>query len=319
VPVHAVENYLARLIKMGESVAVAEQVGDVATAKGPVERKVLRVVTPGTVTDSELLDDRADTVLLALARSARQRASWGLAWLSVSSGQLGLTECGERELAGWLARLNPAEVLVDGEALPSALLQSAAARTQRPAWQFDAALGVRKLCEQLRVSSLAGFKAENLSHAHAAAAALLSYAEHTQGRALAHVHTLKVERATDLIELPPTTHRNLELTQTLRGERAPTLLSLLDTCRSGMGSRALRQWLIAPSQDRSIASARHAAIAQLQTQGFEPLREALRGVSDVERITARVALRQVRPRELAGLRSTLANLPALRALAPQGI
>ena len=318
VPVHAVESYLAKLIKLGESVAVAEQVGEAAATKGLVERKVIRVVTPGTVTDSELLDDRADTVLLALAVGPKARATLGLAWLSVSSGQLGLTECGERELAGWLARLNPAEVLVDRDELPAALVQSKAARTQRPAWQFDAALGVRKLCEQLHVSTLAGYKADNLGVAHAAAAALLSYAEHTQGRALAHVHTLKVERATDLIDLPPTTHRNLELTETLRGERAPTLLSLLDTCRTGMGSRALRQWLIAPSQDRRIASARHAAIAQMQAQGIDTLRDALRGVSDVERITARVALRQVRPRELAGLRATLNNLPNLRPSVPQG-
>ncbi|NDY90816.1 DNA mismatch repair protein MutS [Ideonella livida] len=322
VPVHAVENYLARLIRLGESVAVAEQVGDVATAKGPVERKVVRVVTPGTVTDSELLDERSDTVLLALARSPRQRATYGLAWLSVAGGQLGLTECGERELAGWLARLTPAEVLVTGheapEALPEALRQHKAPRTPRPAWQFDAALGVRKLQEQLKVGTLVGFGAQDLGVAHAAAAALLSYAEHTQGRALAHVQTLKVERASELLDLPPSTHRNLELTETLRGERAPTLLSLLDTCRTGMGSRALRQWLTAPLRDRSPALARQTAIARLLAAGFEPLREAMRGISDVERITARIALRQVRPRELSGLRQTLLDLPSLAAATPGG-
>lgn len=318
VPVHAVETYLARLIRCGESVAVAEQVGDVASAKGPVDRQVVRVVTPGTVTDSELLDDRADTVLLALARDRKgPGALYGLAWLSVASGQLGLAECAQRDLAGWLARLAPAELLWDGEELPAALLASRATRTQRPAWQFDAGLGLRKLCEQLRVATLAGYNAQDMVCAQAAAAALLSYAEHTQGRALAHVCTLDVQRSSELIELPPTTHRNLELTETLRGEKSPTLLSLLDSCRSGMGSRALRHWLTHPMRDRQQASQRHDAIAELlATPGLQGLRDSLRHASDVERITARIALRQVRPRELAGLRQTLLQLPELRTQVP---
>ena len=315
VPVHSVESYLARLIKLGEPVAIAEQVGDVATAKGPVERKVVRVVTPGTVTDTELMAERADTLLLALHR---QRATWGMAWLGLSSGQLGLTECGERELPAWLARLDPAEILHDGGDLPAAVLQARAARTARPAWQFDATLGTRKLCTQLQVASLAGFNAQDLKAAQAAAAALLSFAEHTQGQALAHVRSLTVENASELLELPPATHRNLELVQTLRGEDSPTLLSLLDSCRTGMGSRLLRHWMTHPTRERSGAAARHDSIAQLIASGFEPLRDALRGISDVERITARVALRQVRPRELSGLRATLAALPALRSVAPTG-
>ena len=235
VPVHSVDGYLAKLIKLGEPVAIAEQVGDVATAKGPVERKVVRVVTPGTVTDSELLADKHDALLLAVSCVTRRGvACYGLAWLGLSNGQLGMTECAERELAGWLARLNAAEALVDRDQVPAALAQSRVALTHRPAWQFDAALGQRKLCEQLRVASLSGFNAQDMAVAQAAAAALLSYAEHTQGQALAHVRTLTVERASDLLDLPPTTHRNLELTQTLRGDDAPTLLSLLDTCRTGL-------------------------------------------------------------------------------------
>jgi DNA mismatch repair protein MutS len=315
VPVHSVEAYLARLIKLGEAVAVAEQVGDVATAKGPVERKVVRVVTPGTVTDSALMAERADTLLLALHV---QRGRVGLAWLGLSSGRLGLGECAERELASWLARLDPAEMLFEGQALPAAALAQRGARTPRPSWQFDATLGQRKLCAQLKVASLAGYGAQDLSLAHAAAAALLSFAEHTQGQALSHVARLEVERAGDLLELPPATHRNLELTQTLRGEDAPTLLSLLDSCRSGMGSRGLRHWLTHPQRERSAATQRHEAIACLLDRGFEPLRDALRHVSDVQRITARIALRQVRPRELAGLRFTLQSLPALAAAAPTG-
>ena len=315
VPVHALENYLAKLVRLGEAVAIAEQVGDVATAKGPVERKVVRVVTPGTVTDSGLMAERADTLLLSLHR---QRQTWGLAWLGLASGRLGLSECSEAELGAWLARLAPAELLHDGAGLPAAALQGACARTARPAWQFDAALGERKLCEQLQVAGLAGFGAQGLPVAHAAAAALLAYAEHTQGQALAHVRGLQVARADALIELPPATHRNLELVQTLRGEDAPTLLSLLDSCRTGMGSRCLRHWLLHPARARAEASARHEALAALIGVGFEPLRAALRGISDVERSVARIALRSVRPRELAGLRATLLALPALRAAAPGG-
>ncbi|MDE2094861.1 MAG: DNA mismatch repair protein MutS, partial [Burkholderiales bacterium] len=315
VPVHSVEAYLAKLIRMGEAVAICEQVGDVATAKGPVERKVVRVVTPGTVTDTELLADKSDALLLAVSRQGK---TFGLAWLALTRGELGLTECTEAELGAWLARLSVAEVLVDRDQVPAALLQARTTITHRPAWQFDAALGARKLCEQLRVASLAGFNAHELRAAHAAASALLSFAEHTQGQALAHVRTLSVQRASDLLDLPPTTHRNLELTRTLRGDDAPTLLSLLDTCRTGMGSRALRHWLTHPQRDRTVATQRHDAIEALQAAHLEGLRDALRGISDVERITARIALRQVRPRELAGLRATLQALPALRALVPIG-
>jgi DNA mismatch repair protein MutS len=244
-----------------------------------------------------------------------------LAWLALASGQLGLSECSERELSAWLARLTPAEVLVsaetEAELRPAALRALSVPQIGRPAWQFDRALGERKLREQLQVAHLAGFNAQDLGTAHAAAAALLSYAEHTQGRALSHVNSLTVERATDLLELPPATHRNLELTQTLRGEAAPTLLSGLDTCRTGMGSRLLRHWLTHPLRDRAVARGRHAAIAALlDARAAEPLRDALRHVSDVQRITARTALRQVRPRELAGLRETLAQLPSLRAAVP---
>ena len=315
VPVHSVEGYLAKLIRMGEAVAICEQVGDVATAKGPVERKVVRVVTPGTVTDTELLADKSDALLLAVSKQGK---TFGLAWLALTGGELGLTECTEPELGAWLARLGAAEVLVDRDHVPAALLQARTTITHRPAWQFDAALGARKLCEQLRVASLAGFNAHELRAAHAAASALLSFAEHTQGQALAHVRALSVQRASDLLDLPPTTHRNLELTRTLRGDDAPTLLSLLDTCRTGMGSRALRHWLTHPQRDRTVATQRHDAIEALQAAHLEGLRDALRGISDVERITARVALRQVRPRELTGLRATLQALPALRTLVPIG-
>jgi len=318
VPVHALETHLARLLKCGVSVAVAEQVGEVGASKGPVERKVVRVVTPGTVTDAELLADRAETLVLAVHR---QRTTFGLAWLGVASGALGLTECAERDLPGWLARLAPAELLHDGSAgtqSVAAIQALRCARTARPPWQFDSALGLRKLCAQLRVATLAGYNAQDLTAAHAAAAALLSYAEHTQGQALAHVQGLAVGRAQELLDLPPSTLRNLELTQTLRGEDAPTLLSLLDTCRTGMGSRLLRHWLTHPARARTAAAERHDTLVRLMDSRLEALRERLRGISDVERITARIALRQARPRELSGLRATLQAMPDLLALAPEG-
>lgn len=311
VPVHALESYLARLVKLGEAVAIAEQVGEVGASKGPVERKVVRVVTPGTVTDSELLAERQETVLLAVHAN---RARVGLAWLALAEGRLGLGECTEAELPSWLARLVPAEILVSTEGAPMAVRQGVVSVVNRPAWQFDTELGLRKLHELLGVTTLAGFNAHELPRAHAAAAALVSYAEHTSGgakSALGHVKSLHVDKASELLELPPATLRNLELTQTLRGEAAPTLLSLLDTCRTGMGSRQLRHWLTHPMRERQDATERHDAIAVLAAHDPEPLRQALRGVSDVQRIVARIALRQVRPRELAGLRDTLALLPQL--------
>jgi DNA mismatch repair protein MutS len=317
VPAQALETYLAKLIKLGESVAIAEQVGDVATAKGPVERKVTRVVTPGTVTDGELLAERSDTTLLALARDARGQRC-GLAWLSLASGRCSLAECKVDELPSWLSRIEPAEVLLDESEAPAALQSHGAPRTMRPAWHFDAALGRRKLCETLQVAHLAGFGADDCTLAHAAAAALLGYAERTQGSGALHVVELRVERSGELLELPPTTLRNLEITQTLRGEESPTLLSLLDRCATGMGSRLLRHWLTHPPRERAPALARLAAIDVLSSANVSALHDALRGVSDVERTTARLALRQVRPRELAGLRATLHALPKLRALTPHG-
>ena len=306
VPFHALENYLARLIKLGESVAICEQVGDVATAKGPVERKVVRVVTPGTLLDAELLDDKTESILLAVHQGARNTC--GLAWLSVTQGEIHLAQCASSELETWLARIAPSELLYNVDVTPAFELRLRTwrcAASARPAWQFDAALGARRLLEQLKVASLATWHAEALGEAHAAASALLGYAEHTQGRALSHVQGLQVVRSGELIDLPLTTRRNLELTQTLRGEGSPTLFSLLDTCTTGMGSRALKSWLLSPRRDRAQAASRLEAIAQLRGGAQQTLRARLKGSSDVERITARIALRQVRPRELVALQLTL--------------
>ncbi|WP_313077240.1 DNA mismatch repair protein MutS [Melaminivora sp.] len=329
VPFHALEQHLARLIRLGESVAIAEQVGEVGAGKGPVERKVVRVVTPGTLTDSELLPDKSEALLLALHQGARRRL--GLAWLSVTQGVVHLAECAEGELPGWLARIAPSEVIHAASAAPALAQQLAALRQGgqldspacgRPDWQFDAGLGQRQLLAQLGAASLDAWDASDLPLAHAAAAALLHYAEHTQGRALPHVQGLHVQRAGELIELPATTRRNLELTRTLRGEDSPTLLSLLDTCMTGMGSRLLRTWLLEPRRERTEARRRLAATAALRgdgagTQPWRTLREQLRGVCDAERISARIALLQVRPRELVALASTLRKTELL-AVAPCG-
>ncbi len=308
VPFHSVETYLARLVKLGESVAICEQVGDVATAKGPVERKVVRVVTPGTLTDAALLNDKTESLLLAVHQGPRNRC--GLAWLSVTQAQLQLAECAGAALEGWIARIGPSELIYSAEVSPAFEQRLQAARAgaplaPRPAWQFDSALGERRLLEHLHAASLSAWGADALAQAHAAASALLGYAEHTQGRALSHVQALQVQRADDLIDLPLSTRRNLELVQTLRGEDTPTLFSLLDTCLTGMGSRQLKRWLLEPRRDRADARQRLDAIAELRSGLGQTLRARLKGTSDVERITARVALRQVRPRELVALRQTL--------------
>jgi len=332
VPFHAVDAYLGRLIKLGESVAICEQVGEVGASKGPVERKVMRVVTPGTLTDAELLQDKSESLLLAV--HAGSRNSCGLAWLSVTGAELRLAECPADALEAWIARIAPSEVLYSAEVTPAFENRLKSARAAqpftlsvRPAWQFDGALGERKLCEQLASASLSAWNAEGLGNAHAAASALLGYAEHTQGRALPHLQRLTVERDGDLIELPPATRRNLELVQTLRGEDSPTLFSLIDTCMTGMGSRLLKRWLLSPRRERGEAQARLDAIGALQAPAlggssapWRTLREQLKNTSDVERIAARIALRQVRPRELVALRLALAKAeqlaPALPGAAP---
>jgi DNA mismatch repair protein MutS len=334
VPFHALENYLARLIKMGESVAIAEQVGEVGVTKGPVERKVVRVVTPGTLTDTELLSDKSESLLMAVHQAPRARC--GLAWLSVTQGRVFLAECAHDELGAWLARVAPSELIYSAgvtdrfEQQLQLLRQSGAftcPMSPRPDWQFDGALGVRKLLEHLGAASLQAWSAHDLGEAHAAAAALLQYAEHTQGRQLTHVHSVQVQRGDDLIDLPASTRRNLELVKTLRGDDAPTLFSLLDTCMTGMGSRLLKTWLLEPRRDRTEARQRLSATTALRGAGgagggsgpWATLRSELKGVSDVERITARIALRQVRPRELVGLGKTLqkAELLALNGQAPE--
>jgi len=310
VPFHAMEGYLAKLIRCGESVAICEQVGEVGASKGPVERKVVRVVTPGTLTDSELLSEKSESMLMAVHQGPRNRC--GLAWLSVTQGVVFLAECAPDEVADWVGRVAPSELAYSAgvtttfeERLKRLRHGSSVFLTSRPEWQFDSGLGQKKLLDALQAASLTSWNAQDLPQAHAAAAALLGYAEHTQGRSLTHIHSVQVQRDDALIDLPPTTRRNLELVQTLRGEDSPTVFSLLDTCMTGMGSRLLKRWLLEPQRERTEAQHRLQAITTLKARLWQTLRGQLKGCADVERISARTALRQVRPRELVALVMTL--------------
>jgi DNA mismatch repair protein MutS len=319
VPYHAVEQYLAKLIRIGESVAICEQIGDPATAKGPVERKVTRIVTPGTVTDAGLLEAKRDCLLVALAPAKQQV---GLAWLDLAGGQLHLRDLPATDLAAELERLAPSELLYPegmDRGVGVAWRDGVPARALPP-WQFDADAAVRRLTAQLGTHDLTAFGVADAPLAVQAAGALLHYAQATQptpSASLPHVRTLAVERADDHLALDAATRRNLEITETLRGEPAPTLLSLLDACTTAAGSRLLRHWLANPLRTREGPIARHAAIAALIAA--PPVRQALvaalKRTVDVGRIAARIALGTARPRDLAGLRDTLSGLPSLAAAA----
>ncbi|MFC0252985.1 DNA mismatch repair protein MutS [Massilia consociata] len=319
VPFHSLDGYLAKLVKIGESCAICEQIGDPALSKGPVERKVVRVVTPGTLTDSDLLPEKADRPLLAMCLlSQRKNVTVGLAWLSLASGVLRLMEfsgdvrAAEARLAHELERISPAEILrADCADLFEA---EPVAHTNRvPEWHFDVLKGHQSLLDQLGVATLTGFGADGMGAAFGAAGALLRYAQSTQGRSLGHVKSLACETENEYIGLDAATRRNLELTETIRGQEAPTLFSLLDGCRTAMGSRMLRHWLHHARRNQAMARSRHEAIAALaQADAMGGLSSTLANVPDIERITTRIALLSARPRDLSCLRDGLKQLPALR-------
>jgi len=311
VPFHAVEQYLAKLVKLGESVAICEQIGDPATAKGPVERKVMRIVTPGTLTDAALLDDKRDNVLLAVTGNQR---TLGLAWMSLAAGTFRATEIPPARLASEIERLRPAEILVAETGAPPLTLPpgSEIALRRVPDWQFDRDTAARALAAQFGTRDLAAFGLDEAPLATAAAGALLAYARITQGTAIAHLDAIQLERESEYVRMDAATRRNLELTETYRGEPAPTLLSVLDVCATSMGSRRLRHALHHPLTDTIRRTARLDAVETLLAGGVrEAVRAQLQDCADVERITARVALGNARPRDLAGLRDTLVRLPAI--------
>jgi len=307
VPYHAAEQYLARLVKLGESVAICEQIGDPATSKGPVERKVVRIVTPGTLTDSALLDEKRDSLLLAVHE---HQGKLGLAWLNLASGQFFICETTAENLPAELERLQPSEILHAENTRPQA--NNHAALKTLPDWHFELETSRRALCQQFATLDLAGFGCDDFTVGLEAAGALLGYAKLTQGQAISHLRVLQVYSADRYVRMDAATRRNLEITQTLRGEPAPTLLSLLDTCATNMGSRLLHHWLHHPLRDRAVLRARLDAVEKLG-ELFSSVHEQLKPSVDVERITARIALRSARPRDLSGLRDTLLTLPQLHA------
>lgn len=329
IPYHSLEPYLVKLLKIGESAAICEQIGDPATSKGPVERKVMRVITPGTLTDTDLLPEKSERPLLALClQTQRKTVSVGLAWLSLASGALKLMEFStdDKALVGRLLheleRISPAEILISAgtNLLDERRHEFSGKFAEVPDWHFDIKQGQKSLQEQLNTSSLTGFGIENITTAIGAAGALLRYAESTQGRGLKHVNALTLETENEFIGLDTATRRNLELTETLRGQESPTLFSLLDHCRTAMGSRLLRHWLHHAKRDQHIARSRHQAIhALLQADATSGLSTTLSPIPDIERITTRIALQTARPRDLAALRDGLQHLGTVRSYVAMSI
>jgi DNA mismatch repair protein MutS len=311
VPVQTLDTYLSRAVRKGESVAICEQVGDPAKSKGPVEREVVRVVTPGTVTDDALLEARRDTLLAALSSSGDR---FGLAWLELASGRFHALEAtGLEALAAELERLRPAELLVPEDAPAVVRSGSAGAVRERPPWHFEAGSAERQLTEQFRTRDLAGFGLAHKPLAVGAAGCLLNYVRETQKSALPHLRGIRCEERDEALQLDAATRRNLELDASLSGRPESTLLSVLDHTATAMGGREMRRWIQRPLRPRAPREHRLQAIeAFLDTGLHQAVHALLRQVGDVERILARVALRSARPRDLAGLRDALGLLPELQ-------
>lgn len=312
VPFHAVDSYLARLVRKGESVAICEQLTDPGISKGPIERAVVRIVTPGTVTDTALLEERQDTLVAAVARDG---ARFGLAWLDLAAGRFTVLESeGRHSLAGELERLKPAELLLAEGPGEQLIVGSGTALRRQPPWHFELASASRLLTDQLGTLDLKGFGADELPLAIAAAGALLQYVRDTQKSALPHIRALRVEERGEALALDAASRRNLELDASLSGREDATLFAVIDSCVTAMGSRQLRRWLNRPLTSQPLLRERYEAVGTLlETRPFEGVRGALRSVGDVERILSRVALRSARPRDLVQLRSSLAALPGVRA------
>jgi DNA mismatch repair protein MutS len=308
VPFHAIEQYLARLIKAGESVVIAEQVGEVGVDKGPVRREVVRIVTPGTATDEALLDPRSQSLLAAVC-STRER--FGLAWLELSSGRFSVLETARlNDLTAELQRLRASELLAPEGAMPE--LPGPTPR-MRPVWHFDPTSAYRLLTEQFQTKDLRGFGCEDMSAAIGAAGALLQYVQETQKAALPHLTGLRSENPDETLILDAATRRNLEIDRSISGSHDFTLLSVIDRCVTHMGSRALHRWMTRPLRQKPALEARYQAVASLLDDGgYKTLRDALKDIADMERILARVALRSARPRDLVGLSQSLSALPGIQ-------
>lgn len=308
-PYHAAEQYLAKLSKMGEAVAICEQVGDPATSKGPVAREVVRILTPGTLTDAALLDETRDNTLLCIAKGD---GVLGLARLNLASGEFVLSEIAPGHLSQELERIHPAELITGDDHVSEVLQQARCAKKRLAPWQFDLESAQRSLSQQFNTHDLGGFGCAEMPVAVAAAGALLDYVKNTQRTALPHIAGLRVEQTNHYLQLDAATRRNLEIDTTIRGEASPTLYSLLNSTRTAMGARLLRHWLHHPLRHQLVIQQRHLAVAELREQSLESaLQQALHPIGDIERMTARVALRSARPRDLSGLRDSLLQLPSL--------
>ena len=326
VPYHAAESYLAKLVRLGESIAICEQIGDPATSKGPVERQVTRIITPGTVSDEALLRERQDNVTVAIAEHP---SHYGVAILDITSGRFQILEVANKEeLHSEIERLNPAEILINessftnnggdadqpnaNEKILSFLVNRAGLR-RRPPWEFELSTSIRLLTQQFQTHDLAGFGCESLSVALCAAGCLLQYAKSTQRTALPHIRSLQVIQQNDYLLLDAATRRNLELLNNLNGSSDHTLITVLDHTANAMGSRLLRRWINQPLRDHNLVKQRLDAIQTLlDSQQIMVIHELLHEIGDIERILARVALRSARPRDLAHLRDALATLPTAR-------
>ncbi len=311
IPHHSAEGYLAKLVKLGESVVICEQIGDPATSTGPVERQVVRIITPGTISDEALLDERRDNLLMAVLGDERL---FGLAVLDISSGRFSV-----QEIAGWenllaeLDRLNPAELLIPDDWPQGLPAEKRRGSRRRAPWDFDRDSAFKSLCQQFATQDLKGFGCENLTLAIGAAGCLLGYAKETQRTALPHLRSLRHERQGDTVILDGASRRNLELDTNLSGGRDNTLQSVMDRCQTAMGSRLLTRWLNRPLRDRAVLEARQDSITcLLERYRFEQLQPQLKDIGDLERILARIGLRNARPRDLARLRDALGALPELQ-------
>ena len=315
VPYHALDNYLARLVRQGESAAICEQVSEPTPGKGIVDRKVVRVVTPGTITEEALLESRSENLLAALAGSGNKLA---LAWLELASGRFLVRQLGSlEEVEAQLERLQPAELLVE-DGLELAFADADRTRL-RPPWKFDPQQMEKLLCEQFETSDLRGFGVEDMPVAVMAAGVLLDYVQETQRTALPHLRRLALELEDEFLHLDAISRRNLEIETSMSGEKRATLVNVIDSSVTAMGGRLLRRWLGSPLRNRARLARRHTAIgALLSGHQYEPFRDQLRGVGDVERILSRIALKTARPRDLTTLRHALGVMPLLAEVSAGG-
>lgn len=321
VPFHSVERYLARLVELGRSAAICEQIGDPATSKGPVERQIVRIVTPGTVSDEALLKERSDCILMALSLSSSEEpVRAGLAWMDISGGRFKVSEVrGFEELMAEIERIKPAELLVNEHLLLPAALANRPGLRKRPVWEFDSDTCYRQLTSHFQTRDLRGFGCEELPWAIQAAGCLLAYAKDTQRSSLPHIQRMSAELPGDALILDAASRRNLELDRNLAGGTANTVMSVLDGTSTAMGSRLLSRWLNRPlrhdnpRQRRELTDRQQVVTTLLQQYAFEPVQSLLKQVGDIERILARVGLRSARPRDLARLRDALTLLPAVQA------